>query len=110
MTHQILKNLILLIFIIALSSCSGTKKRKYKVRKVKFFKTEYSKLVGWKYDNHLINLKTFSNSCQKILQLNNSSPISTLTNIGGSAKNWKLICKKLESAKIKNKYRSQEIF
>ena len=110
MTHQILKNLILLIFIIALSSCSGTKKRKYKVRKVKFFKTEYSKLVGWKYDNHLISLKTFSNSCQKILQLNNSNPVSTLTNIGGSAKNWKLICKKLERAKIETSTGAKKFF
>ena len=59
------KNLLLLLFVIILCSCSSGYKRKYKVRKVKFIKTEYSKIVGWKYDSHIISLNTFSNSLQE---------------------------------------------
>ncbi|MFK7760773.1 MAG: murein transglycosylase A [Candidatus Midichloriaceae bacterium] len=104
------KNLVLLLFVIILCSCSSGYKRKYKVRKVKFIKTEYNKIVGWKYDSHIISLNTFSNSCKKILKISDTNPISKSTRLGGNARNWKRICQHLNNKKFKTNEQAKRFF
>ena len=86
--------------MITSCSCSNDYKRKYQVRKVQFTKTEYSKIVGWQYDRHLVSLNTFANSCKQILKIHDDKPISKLSQLGGTAKNWKRVCKYLDNHKL----------
>jgi membrane-bound lytic murein transglycosylase A len=104
------KNILLLIFLIILCSCSSDYKRKYKVREAKFVKTEYSKIVGWKYDTHLISLNTFANSCKQIIKRGDNQPISKLSQLGGTAINWKRICYDLKNQKIKTNEQAKHFF
>ncbi len=104
------RTFVLSLIIILICSCSGTKKRKYKVRKVKFIKTEYSKIIGWNYDNHLVSLKTFANSCNEIVKIKNYELISKLTKIGGSARDWKIICKEIQKTNIKTNQQAKKFF
>jgi len=104
------KNILLLIFLIILCSCSSDYKRKYKVREAKFVKTEYSKIVGWKYDTHLISLNTFANSCKQIIKRGDNQPISKLSQLGGTAINWKRICYDLNNQKIKTNEQAIRIY
>jgi membrane-bound lytic murein transglycosylase A len=85
-------------------------KRKYKVREARFVKTTYSEILGWQYDNHLVSLNTFANSCKVILKKNDSSNISNLTRLGGKARSWKLICKDLQRRKIKTNLDAKKFF
>ena len=104
------KNLFLLFLVIILCSCSSNYERKCKVRKVKFIKTEYSKIVGWKYDSHLTSLNAFSNSCKAILKISDNNPISRSTHLGGNARNWKRICQHLNNKKFKTNEQAKHFF
>ena len=102
--------LLLILLTFFLCSCSASKKRIHKVRKVKFIKTEYSKIIGWHYDNHLSSLKTFKNSCRVILKIKDNKPISRLTKLGGNAKHWKSICYQLQNTNIQTNQQAKEFF
>ncbi|MFQ3307229.1 MAG: membrane-bound lytic murein transglycosylase A [Candidatus Midichloriaceae bacterium] len=103
------KLFVLLLIAIFLSNCSSVNKRKFKPREVKFVQISYKDIAGWKYDNHLIALKTFSHSCVAILKKQTKS-ISSLTKVGGSLRNWKNICNELKKGRFKSNEDAKQFF
>ena len=110
MKNSNLRSLLLLLLLLIMCSCSGVKKRKYEVRKAKFTKTKYSQILGWNYDNHLVALKTFANSCQVILKRKSHSPISASTSLGGKSVYWQRICQDLQGRKFKTNKEAKGFF
>ena len=105
-----LKRILLLFVLLAICSCSGIKKRKYKIREARFTKTKYSQILGWNYDNHLVTLKTFANSCSAILKRKSNHSISNLTSLGGRSIHWQEICKDLQRKNFKTNKEAKGFF
>ena len=105
-----LQRILLFFILLVVCSCSGVKKRKYQIREARFTKTQYSQILGWDYDNHLVTLEAFANSCQAILKRNSTHHISYLTHLGGRSIHWQEICKDLQRKNFKTNKEAKKFF
>ena len=105
-----LRRILLLFLLLAMCSCSGVKKRRYEVREARFTRIKYNQILGWNYDNHLVSLKAFANSCEAIMKRKSYHYISYLTSLGGKSIHWQKICKDLQRRNFQTNKEAKKFF
>ena len=95
-----------LLFLL-LCGCGATKKTHNLPR---FKEVSFKNLEGWDHDKHLRAAHAFLKSCSVISKKKPGAPISNLTRLGGSAKEWQKVCKIAKSSHLNSDSAAKKFF